>query len=90
MRRPRRPAGGLLDSAHFRRRAAMPRPDPAAERLQPANAENRYEVSRGDLPLACPMPGMALWNSHPRVYLAVEASGSAKCPYCGAVYVLKD
>jgi uncharacterized Zn-finger protein len=33
---------------------------------------------------------MSLWNSHPRVYLAVEASGSARCPYCGAVYVLKD
>jgi uncharacterized Zn-finger protein len=68
----------------------MPRPDPAAEKLVPANAENRYEVSRADLPLACPMPGMSLWNSHPRVYLAVEASGSARCPYCGAVYVLKD
>lgn len=68
----------------------MPRPDPAAEKLVPANAENRYEVTPADLPLACPMPGMSLWNSHPRVYLAVEASGSAKCPYCGAVYVLKD
>ena len=68
----------------------MPRPDPAAEKLVPANAENRYEVTRADLPLACPMPGMSLWNSHPRVYLAVEASGNARCPYCGAVYVLKD
>ena len=68
----------------------MPRPDPAAERQVPANAENRYEVTAADLPLACPMPGMSLWNSHPRVYLAVEASGSARCPYCGAVYVLKD
>ena len=68
----------------------MPRPDPAAEKLVPANAENRYEVTRADLPLACPMPGMSLWNSHPRVYLAVEASGSARCPYCGAVYFLKD
>ena len=68
----------------------MPRPDPAAEKLVPANAENRYEVTPADLPLACPMPGMSLWNSHPRVYLAVEASGSARCPYCGAVYVLKD
>jgi len=68
----------------------MPRPDPAAEKLVPANAENRYEVTRADLPLACPMPGMSLWNSHPRVYLAVEACGNARCPYCGAVYVLKD
>jgi len=62
----------------------------AAAALIPANAENRYEVRHGDLPLSCPMPGMVLWNSHPKVYLAVEATGSAKCPYCGAVYVLTD
>jgi len=61
-----------------------------ADRLIVANAENRYEVSAADLPLSCPMPGMALWNSHPKVYLPVEATGSAKCPYCGAVYVLKS
>jgi uncharacterized Zn-finger protein len=56
----------------------------------PANAQNRYEVTRADLPLSCPMPGMTLWNSHPRVYLPIEASGQERCPYCGAVYVLKD
>jgi uncharacterized Zn-finger protein len=55
-----------------------------------ANAESRYEVPRADLPLSCPMPGMALWNSHPKVYLPVEKTGEAQCPYCGAVYVLKD
>ncbi len=70
--------------------AAMARPDPAAAKLIPANAENRYEVGHADLPLSCPMPGMSLWNSHPRVYLPIEASGQAKCPYCGALYVLKD
>jgi uncharacterized Zn-finger protein len=64
------------------------RRDPASESLIQANAENTYEVGPGDLPLACPMPGMQLWNSHPRVYLAIEATGQAKCPYCGAVYVL--
>ena len=57
--------------------------------IQP-NAQNRYEVTRADLPLSCPMPGMSLWNSHPRVYLPIEASGEERCPYCGAVYVLKD
>ncbi len=55
-----------------------------------ANAENRYEVTRNDLPLCCPMPGMSLWNSHPKVYLPIEETGTAKCPYCGAVYVLKS
>jgi uncharacterized Zn-finger protein len=54
----------------------------------PPNAENRYEVGRADLPLSCPMPGMSLWNSHPRVYLPLEDTGAAKCPYCGAEYEL--
>ncbi|MBS0590196.1 MAG: zinc-finger domain-containing protein [Proteobacteria bacterium] len=62
---------------------------PAAAKAIPANAENRYEVTAAELPLSCPMPGMSLWNSHPKVYLPVEATGSAKCPYCGAVYTLK-
>ncbi len=55
-----------------------------------SNAVKRYEVTKKDLPLHCPMPNMSLWNSHPRVYLAIEDSGEAACPYCGAVYVLKD
>lgn len=52
------------------------------------NAQNRYEVTAADLPLRCPLPGMSLWNSHPRVYLEIETSGKAKCPYCGAEYIL--
>ena len=55
---------------------------------QPANAQNRYEVTRADLPVSCPMPSMALWNSHPKVYLPLEAEGECQCPYCGAHYVL--
>ena len=62
----------------------------AAAQSIPANTQNRYDVTRADLPLCCPMPGMVLWNSHPKVYLPIEASGSAKCPYCGAQYVLKS
>ncbi len=54
----------------------------------PANAENHYEVTKADLPLHCPMPGMSLWNSHPKVFLSMD-KGSAKCPYCGAEYSLK-
>jgi uncharacterized Zn-finger protein len=56
---------------------------------QPANTERRYSVKRAELPLSCPTPAMAVWNSHPRVYLPIEATGSAKCPYCGAVFVLE-
>ena len=60
------------------------------EDLIQANAEHRYAVRKSDLPLSCPMPGMYLWNSHPKVYLPVEETGEAKCPYCGADYFLQD
>ena len=60
------------------------------QNLIPANAQHQYRVRRSDLPLSCPMPGMYLWNSHPKVYLPVEATGEAKCPYCGAEYQLVD
>lgn len=55
----------------------------------PANAQNQYEITARDLPLSCPMPAMSLWNSHPRVYLPIEKTGWAKCPYCGTEYTLK-
>lgn len=56
----------------------------------PANAERVYTVTRDDLPLACPTPEMTLWNSHPRVYLPIEKTGRALCPYCGAEFRLED
>jgi len=54
------------------------------------NDQDLYKVSRKDLPLSCPLPDMSLWNSHPRVYLPIEKTGRAKCPYCGADFVLED
>ncbi len=60
------------------------------QNLIPANAQNTYGVRVKDLPLSCPMPGMYLWNSHPKVYLPIEATGEAKCPYCGAKYYMID
>lgn len=67
----------------------MSRPNPAAEKLIPANAQNVYQVTAADLPLSCPMPGMSLWNSHPKVYLPIaDQGGHAKCPYCGAQFDL--
>lgn len=54
-----------------------------------ANTHHIYEVAHADLPLHCPTDSMTLWNSHPRVYLAIEATGKAKCPYCGADYILR-
>jgi len=57
---------------------------------QASKVQSHFLVDSKDLPLHCPMPGQSLWNSHPRVYLAIEETGEAKCPYCGAEYKLKD
>jgi uncharacterized Zn-finger protein len=54
---------------------------------QPASQPVR--VQRSELPLACPRPQDSLWNMHPRVYLPIEKTGEAVCPYCGAKYVLE-
>lgn len=48
------------------------------------------KVSRADLPLSCPRPEDEVWNMHPRVYLPIEKTGEATCPYCGARYELED
>jgi uncharacterized Zn-finger protein len=42
-----------------------------------------------DLPLACPNVNTPVWNQHPRVYLALDSSGHAVCPYCSASYQLE-
>lgn len=58
--------------------------------LQKRAAQMRhYTVTQKDLPLSCPMPDMRLWDAHPRVYLAIEKTGHASCPYCGAEFFLK-
>jgi len=48
------------------------------------------KVGRTDLPLSCPRPEDEVWNMHPRVYLPIEKTGEATCPYCGAHYTLVD
>ncbi len=47
------------------------------------------EVTASDLPLACPMPGMNLWNAHPKVMIPLGHGGEARCPYCGTLYRFK-
>ena len=64
------------------------RPGTVDQDLDPPNAERVYRIRRADLPLHCPLPSMYLWNSHPKVYLPIEATGEAKCPYCSASYEL--
>jgi uncharacterized Zn-finger protein len=46
------------------------------------------EVAPADLPAFCPNPRMPLWSSHPRVFLDIEETGEALCPYCGTRYRL--
>jgi uncharacterized Zn-finger protein len=58
--------------------------------LNTPNAKLRQDVSQADLPLHCPMEGMSIWNSHPKVYIPIEKEGHALCPYCGTYYVLAD
>jgi uncharacterized Zn-finger protein len=53
------------------------------------NKQREIEVTTDDLPLHCPTPSMLLWNSHPRVFLPIENTGEALCPYCGTRYTLK-
>ncbi len=53
------------------------------------NKQRRIEITMEDLPLHCPTPSMRLWDSHPRVFLPIENTGEALCPYCGTLYTLK-
>jgi uncharacterized Zn-finger protein len=54
------------------------------------NDQRHYKISAHDLPLHCPLDSMSLWNSHPRVYLPIEKTGQAKCPYCGTEFTLEE
>lgn len=51
-------------------------------------AKRHYEVTLTDLPLCCPTKDMRLWDAHPRVYLPIEETGRAVCPYCEAEFTL--
>jgi uncharacterized Zn-finger protein len=64
--------------------------DASDDKLDYANTQKQVEVSRSQLPVSCPLPNQKIWNAHPRVYLAIEESGEASCPYCGTHYVLTD
>lgn len=54
------------------------------------SSQEVIKVTRNDLPLSCPRPSEAAAGLHPRVYLPIEKTGSAVCPYCGARYQLSE
>ena len=66
------------------------RTDAQDDSLVNSSTETRVDVKRAELPLSCPLPDEKLWNAHPRVYLPIEDSGEASCPYCGTHYILAD
>ena len=47
----------------------------------------KHKITPSDLPLSCPRPGQDAWSKHPRVFLPIEETGEAICPYCGAAYL---
>lgn len=56
---------------------------------QAAPSDQTLEIDAQDLPVYCPGPRAPLWSLHPRVFLDVTHTGSARCPYCGTEYRLK-
>jgi uncharacterized Zn-finger protein len=54
-----------------------------------APSPQAVEIEAQDLPVYCPGPKAPLWSLHPRVFLDVIHTGSARCPYCGTEYRLK-
>ncbi len=60
----------------------------AEDQGQRASTKASYEITKGDLPLSCPLPSMRLWDAHPKVFLPIEKTGKAICPYCEAEFTL--
>ncbi len=50
----------------------------------------KIDITSHDLPLSCPTQGQSLWNAHPKVYLPIEKTGEATCPYCGTTFHMTD
>lgn len=50
----------------------------------------QIQVQLVDLPLHCPLPGVPLWNAHPRVFLEIDKTPdhTIRCPYCSTEYKL--
>jgi uncharacterized Zn-finger protein len=66
------------------------RTDAQDDSLEYANTQSRVKVSLAELPFSCPAPNQKLWNAHPRVFLPIEDTGEATCPYCGTHFILTD
>ena len=57
--------------------------------VQPAAVVTVVDADlQGPGAVACPNPNMALWSTHPKVFIDVGSTGEGRCPYCGTVYRL--
>jgi uncharacterized Zn-finger protein len=57
--------------------------------VQPTELNQKsVDIDPHDLPLHCPTASVKLWSNHPRVFLSIEPTGEARCPYCGTLYKL--
>lgn len=61
----------------------------ADQRLE-SDTKTTFTIKRENLPLCCPGEKEDGSNLHPRVFLPIEKSGEAVCPYCGKHYKLAD
>ncbi len=48
------------------------------------------KITAADLPLCCPLPDECVVDAHPRVYLALDKQGKARCHYCSREFVLES
>lgn len=61
----------------------------AAAAPDASHTQEVIEVGAESLPVYCPGPNAPAWSMHPRVFLDVAHTGSARCAYCGTTYKLK-
>jgi uncharacterized Zn-finger protein len=59
-------------------------------KIEAASSKKPYRIKKSDLPLSCPTKDMEVWNAHPKVYLPIESTGEATCPYCSSHFILKN
>jgi uncharacterized Zn-finger protein len=58
--------------------------------MSETNTKQPIKVKSSDLPYYCPPRNSSSATMHPRVYMKFDGTGHAKCPYCGARYVIED
>lgn len=58
--------------------------------MKQSKSQAVIEVTKDELPMHCPAPGAALWDSHPRVFIPLDDAPEASCSYCGNVFKLVE